>query len=34
MINIDITKGKPKIINENIISDIQNINTNITFIAA
>jgi hypothetical protein len=32
MINIDIVKGKPKIITENIISDIQNINNNITFI--
>jgi hypothetical protein len=32
MINIDIVKGKPKKIDENIISDIQNIN-NITFVA-
>jgi hypothetical protein len=33
MINIDIIKGKSRIINENIISDIQNINNNIPFIA-
>jgi hypothetical protein len=33
MINIDIFEGKPKIITENIISDIQNINNNITFLA-
>jgi hypothetical protein len=32
IINIDIVKGKPKIITENIITEIQNIN-NITFIA-
>jgi hypothetical protein len=33
MINVDIVKGKPKIITKNIISEIQNINNNITFIA-
>jgi hypothetical protein len=33
LINIDKIKGKPKIIDENIISDIQNINNNITFMA-